>query len=167
MSESPEIAYVGGIPGSQPTVPGALEELESLQQKRLAEAAPRKMGRNQQRTSSSSMTHGAQSFEPKLIAPRIGTETLSPLLPSCLYSTLECSTDSFKRRGISSAMADDLCCAETTSCLVVVLGVQFICRKLLQLTLKRHVGVLEDIDAGLASLLNISRRSRARATPLR
>ncbi len=32
------------------------------------------------------MTHGAHLLSPKLIAPRIGTETLRPLLPSCLYS---------------------------------------------------------------------------------
>ena len=32
------------------------------------------------------MTHSAHLLSPKLIAPKIGTETLSPLLPSCLYS---------------------------------------------------------------------------------
>lgn len=34
------------------------------------------------------MTHGAHRLSPKLIAPRIGTETRSPLLPSCLYSVM-------------------------------------------------------------------------------
>ena len=34
------------------------------------------------------MTHFAHLRSPKLMAPRIGTDTLKPLLPSCLYSAV-------------------------------------------------------------------------------
>lgn len=48
--------------------------------------------------SSSSMTHGCHLLEPMDIAPKIGTETRRPLLPSCLYSAF----DSLRRPSISS-----------------------------------------------------------------
>lgn len=53
--------------------------------------------------SASSMTHGCHFDEPKLIAPRIGIETRRPLLPSCLNSAFELSSDSFSVFGSSGA----------------------------------------------------------------
>ena len=43
-------------------------------------------------TSSSSITQGAHLLSPKLMAPRIGTETRNPLFPNCLYSAFGTST---------------------------------------------------------------------------
>ncbi len=45
------------------------------------------------RASSSSITHGCHFCEPKLIAPKMGTETRRPLLPRRLYSALVSSMD--------------------------------------------------------------------------
>lgn len=46
-------------------------------------------------TLSSPITQGCHFSLPKDIAPSMGTETLKPLLPSCLYSTLVLSMDSW------------------------------------------------------------------------
>jgi hypothetical protein len=51
--------------------------------------------------SSSSMTQGCHLLEPMDMAPKMGTETRKPLLPSCLYSAF----DSFRRPWISSLSA--------------------------------------------------------------
>jgi hypothetical protein len=47
-----------------------------------------KREKESKRTSSSSITQGSVSRLPKLIAPRIGTETLNPLFPKFTYSAL-------------------------------------------------------------------------------
>lgn len=44
-------------------------------------------------TFSSSRTQGIQRGSPKLMAPRIGTETFKPELPRRLYSTLVSAAD--------------------------------------------------------------------------
>ena len=60
------------------------------------------MGGIRSPTLSSSRTHGCHDREPKLIAPRMGTDTLKPLLPSCLYSALVPSMDRLNFSGMSS-----------------------------------------------------------------
>lgn len=55
-------------------------------------------------SSSSSTTHGAQSLLPKLIAPRMGTESLNPLFPSCLYDTFVASMLACSSAGISAIL---------------------------------------------------------------
>jgi hypothetical protein len=52
-------------------------------------------------TSFSSMSQGAQCLGPRLMAPMMGTETLSPLFPGLTYSAFEFSSD-FLRDGGSS-----------------------------------------------------------------
>lgn len=59
-----------------------------------------------ERTFSSSITHGAQSGCPKLMAPKIGTETRSPLLPNWTYSALVAATESLIDWGISVVIED-------------------------------------------------------------
>lgn len=44
-------------------------------------------------TSSSSITQSMVSFEPMLIAPKMGIETLSPLFPRWTYSALLAARD--------------------------------------------------------------------------
>ena len=56
-------------------------------------------------TLSSPITQGCHCSLPKDIAPSMGTETLRPLLPSCLYSTLVLSMDSLTDLG-KAAMLD-------------------------------------------------------------
>ena len=55
-------------------------------------------------TLSSPITQGCHCSLPKDIAPSMGTETLKPLLPSCLYSTLVLSMDSWTDLGIASML---------------------------------------------------------------
>ena len=54
---------------------------------------------------SSPITQGCHCSLPKDIAPSMGTETLKPLLPSCLYSTFVLSTDSWTDLGIAAIVA--------------------------------------------------------------
>ena len=54
---------------------------------------------------SSPITQGCHCSLPKDIVPRIGTETLKPLLPSCLYSALVLSRDSWTDLGIAAIVA--------------------------------------------------------------
>lgn len=54
---------------------------------------------------SSPTTQGCHCSLPKDIAPRMGTETLKPLLPTCLYSTLVLSMDSWTDLGIAAMLA--------------------------------------------------------------
>lgn len=61
-------------------------------------------GNGLKRTSSSSKTHGIHSELPMLIAPRIGTDTLSPLLPSFTYSALLFSNPSTNACGKSDIL---------------------------------------------------------------
>lgn len=55
-------------------------------------------------TFSSSITHGAQSGCPILIAPKMGIETDNPEFPNRTYSALLFSTDVLRDLGISPAM---------------------------------------------------------------
>lgn len=50
------------------------------------------------------MTHGIQAGSPKLMAPRMGTETRRPLLPSCRYSAFESSRDFLRDGGTLSKL---------------------------------------------------------------
>jgi hypothetical protein len=57
-------------------------------------------------TFSSSITHGAQSGCPMLIAPKMGIEIRSPLFPSCTYSALLASTDFLSDSGMACCGKD-------------------------------------------------------------
>jgi hypothetical protein len=77
---------VGRVPGRDPTVPRGLEQRERLHDvstQRTHVHAPR-------RTSSSLITQGAHLSVPIDMAPRMGTETRRPELPSRRYSTCGC-----------------------------------------------------------------------------
>jgi len=49
-------------------------------------------------------TQGCHSFEPKLIQPKIGTETRKPDLPTCLYSAFV----SLMERSTGSLFSSDI-----------------------------------------------------------
>lgn len=65
-------------------------------------------------TSSSSITQSSHLLSPKLMHPKIGTETFRPHLPSCLYAVLEWAIDSASRGGSSflSVILANVCLVE-------------------------------------------------------
>lgn len=94
---------VGRVPGVDATIVGGLEEREGL---KWVSTLPGKdiilyLGLL---TSSSSMTQGRVLLSPKLIHPKMGTETRRPELPSWRYSAFEFSRDSLSRAGRLLAM---------------------------------------------------------------
>ena len=89
------------IPGIESYVVGSFENWKGLDSVSIGY---RIVLQRDSLTLSSPITQGCHCSLPKDIAPSMGTETFKPLLPSCLYSTLVLSMESWTDLGIASML---------------------------------------------------------------